>query len=342
MIVDSCVNQRAGENSPLSYLDSIGVSPDAVKIIVATHAHDDHIAGISNIVAQCPEAEFVSSAAATREEFASVLELDEVLSNFVRPSSYSEYRCIYEIHLARRAADGRAGKRRHTKAQANLPIYRRRAENGSGIEASFTALSPSQEALLRAGESLAKLIPTAGSSGQPLRTRLPAEDPNLYAVALWVVVGDVAMLLGADLLRGPGPGCGWNAILSSEMRPEGHAEVFKIPHHGAPNAHHDGVWKEMAKENVLALLAPYRAGKHPRPDDADVRRLCDLTDSVYITASNRTPAPPKNVRIASQSLAALARNVRESEGLPGHVRARRRLSEADWTVDLAGNATRLR
>ena len=57
LIVDSCVDQIDRSNPALRYLESIGVDLSAdVRMVVGTHAHDDHIAGISEIFARCESA----------------------------------------------------------------------------------------------------------------------------------------------------------------------------------------------------------------------------------------------------------------------------------------------
>ena len=61
------------EPAALHYFEKIGVDPHtAVKLIVASHWHDDHIRGLSQVVAACPNAKFVCSAAFTNKEFLSV------------------------------------------------------------------------------------------------------------------------------------------------------------------------------------------------------------------------------------------------------------------------------
>ena len=128
------------------------------------------------------------------------------------------------------------------------------------------------------------------------------------------------ILLGADLLAGP-HGCGWGAIVESFI-PEEKATLFKIPHHGAPNAHFDQVWTDLLEERPTALLAPYRAGVTRRPNPADIERICALTSDAYITASPSQIAQPKQVRRTASELSQLAKNVRDPWGKSGHVRAR--------------------
>ena len=49
VVVDSCIDSD-GTSSALNYLESIGLNPSRdVALIVATHWHDDHIRGMSQL-----------------------------------------------------------------------------------------------------------------------------------------------------------------------------------------------------------------------------------------------------------------------------------------------------
>ena len=62
IIVDSCMASGSSVPAPIWYLQNIGVDPaSAVKLIVATHWHDDHIKGMAQVVQACPSARFCTS-----------------------------------------------------------------------------------------------------------------------------------------------------------------------------------------------------------------------------------------------------------------------------------------
>ena len=79
IIIDSCIDSSSKRVAALVFFEHIGVDPaNAVKLICASHWHDDHIGGIADLVQACKSAEFVCSAALSRGEFvelASVIEL---------------------------------------------------------------------------------------------------------------------------------------------------------------------------------------------------------------------------------------------------------------------------
>ena len=58
-------------NGPfLTYLRQLHIDPaTAVRQVIATHWHDDHIRGMGRVVAACEAAEFVCSAALRQDEF---------------------------------------------------------------------------------------------------------------------------------------------------------------------------------------------------------------------------------------------------------------------------------
>lgn len=326
IVVDSCVDRRTGENVALRYLDRLNIDASAaVRAVVATHAHDDHVGGISSVVEACPAASFVCPAATTSAEFFAMLEIDEVLGD-LRLATFSEFRRIAEIFEDRRA---RRLAFPYVWAIADRPVYVR--DESGKPKTLITALSPSDTAVTIAKRELLAQIPRDGDRPK----RLAARDPNTMAVALWIQVGDIRVLLGSDLLTGPGEDCGWNAAIRT-LAPGGHrASVYKVAHHGAPNAHHEGIWDRLLVPKPWAGLTPYRRGSRPRPSEDDIQRLCNKTPNAYVTASPRQPLPTAHLRSLASSLSPVARNVREPDGRAGHIRFRTTFDRPDtWDVSL--------
>ena len=76
IIIDSCIDKKSNQPAALNYLKNIGVDPSKdVKLVVATHWHDDHIRGLGRIVEECTEATFVCSTAIKNIEFLQLLEV---------------------------------------------------------------------------------------------------------------------------------------------------------------------------------------------------------------------------------------------------------------------------
>src|SRR5262245_46838327 len=70
IIVDSCVESKTEFCVPLTYLQQLGIDPAAaVDLVVASHWHDDHVRGLSDVVKRCTQATFVSANVLTGREF---------------------------------------------------------------------------------------------------------------------------------------------------------------------------------------------------------------------------------------------------------------------------------
>ncbi|MEQ8147571.1 hypothetical protein [Streptomyces sp. OP7] len=332
MVVDSCVDQEDGTISGLEYLRALGVDTNRdVHMIVGTHAHDDHFAGIASFFEACQSATFVVSDALTNEEFMALLGADAEIPKPARYSSYSEYRRIFEIAESRKEKNGLRPLKRATEGRnlLNLPA------SGDFPRVAITALSPSEHAKTRALRALAAQSPEINAR----RGKVPALNPNDASVALWVEVGDVRILLGADLLVGP-LGCGWQAIVAS-FTPDAPASLYKVAHHGGESSHHQPAWDKLLIDNPVAVMAPYRRGRIDQPQPSDITRILSLTDRAYTTAVG-TPTPSRAVRRETSKLGTLARNARSVWGKVGQVRARCTPEKGNWEIESFPPAGRLR
>lgn len=320
VIVDSCVDSR-GTPRALRYLESIGIDPAvAVKLIVATHWHDDHIRGLAQLVLQCDQAAFSCAAALSRKEFLSVIGTLERRHFSVNGSGVRElFRVFTRLKEARS---------KPSYAIANRKIYR-------GDNCEVWSLSPSDTAYQEFLGAIGSLVPSEGET----KRRIPDISPNEIAVALWIEVGDVAVLLGSDLERR-----GWVEILQSAARPAGTASAFKIPHHGSENADEPEVWKRILDADPVAVLTPWQRGGRALPRDGDVKRILSNTARAYASArsqsvaeahSRREPMIEKTIRESGARLRRLALS-------PGGIRLRRPLgASAPWQIELFGAACRL-
>ena len=71
IVVDSCINPATKRPVALDYFDQLGVNVHAqVEAVFPTHWHDDHIRGLSTIVAEAVSAKVCLSVAMTTDEFA--------------------------------------------------------------------------------------------------------------------------------------------------------------------------------------------------------------------------------------------------------------------------------
>src|SRR5208283_1490967 len=70
ILIDSCLNPRTQQPACLEYLRRLGVDIQrSVKLIVATHWHDDHVRGLGSVFRECASACLVLSQALRNSEF---------------------------------------------------------------------------------------------------------------------------------------------------------------------------------------------------------------------------------------------------------------------------------
>lgn len=318
IIVDSCID-TPGRARPLQYLESIGVDPtDAVRLVVATHWHDDHIRGMATVVEACRQADFCCAAALCDREFLAVID-----ALHRRPLT-RDRTGVREMHeVVSRLHD--AGTR-PTFASANKRLL-------AADDCEVWSLSPSDSSFQTFLASVGQLLPTAGST----TTRVPHLSPNDIAIALWVRVGDAIALLGSDLERK-----GWFEILDSTARPHGRATVFKVPHHGSQDADVSDVWATMLTGQSYAVLTPWRLGGHQLPRDADARRIAGRTPNAYITAKSPRRASKRRDRAVARTLRESGIVLRSLAFTAGAVRLRTAIRPPpSWSVETLGGACRL-
>lgn len=323
LVVDCCLKEKDPPAPyPALYLDELGVGFDRVSLLLASHWHDDHVAGLGALTNLCTQARFLTPEALRSREFvALVLAPGEEPAGRIS-SGIREMRSVLETLRDRRQ-----------EPQLALADQRCFSDVKDGVEREVWVLSPSNAASLRARRAFIQ----EGLEDRLEGRHVSAPTPNEASVALFIRVGDVRVLLGADLENHPAGDRGWNAVLDSAGRPRETASLFKVAHHGAPNGDSPRVWEEMLDDDVIATLTPYGRGSRPRPDDADVARILGRTTAAYI-------AGPRNVRLprASSPVEKIRRkalsNARVAERPFGHVRCRSAVGAPAWNVEFEGAA----
>ena len=309
-VVDSCVNAKTGEPRALGYLNAVGVDPaDSVDLVVATHWHEDHVRGMGQLTATCCRAAFCCPAVFANRELLRFIGTRQGYDVGQDGIWAKEMRDVLSAVLH--------GKARPRFAIANRRVLRRG-------ECEVWSLSPSDGAAVRSARYVSTIL------SAKVRTEVPSGtlSPNQASVALWIKMGDVKVLLGADLER-----AGWIEILRSSTRPQGRASVFKIPHHGSDNAHESRVWDKMTTRGPVAVVTPFGKGRNRPPTRKQLQKILDMTKDAYITAEPR----------AAQSVKTLNQEAgKRSLDEPGIVRLRRGLESPDgWKVEMFGGACHL-
>jgi len=326
IIIDSCTNNQSHAPVALEYLSGIGVDAAAsVRLVLVTHWHDDHISGLRDVVRACKSATFSCSQALRAEEFHSMVDLFNQRHSTRRSSGVREIRAVFDVLIDEDRPPVRM-------ANANKPLLVLQPnETGHGFPSRVTALSPSDKMIATAMTDIAGLIP-----GVETKYRCVPPSQNHCTVVTHVEIGELALLLGGDLEDEADPELGWAAIFSSAERPQTRASAFKVPHHGAKNAHNDDVWAQMLTNEPRAILTPWNRGSK-LPTEGDVVRICGLTPHAYATAGVRARRLQEHLPSAVvRQLREMGVRLYEAEPQTGAVRLRNggKKNFSTWQVEL--------
>lgn len=330
IIVDSCMLPTDAAPVALQYLNRIRVDASRnVRWVIATHWHDDHIAGLAKILKECATARFAMSAALSAQQFVQlVLEVDDQNRLVKHSSSASELAGILEVLKSRGVGPYVVGPSAYAQDGSRL------FQGGYDGSAEVWALSPSAATVTNASANLAERLLTQGDS-----RRFKRFSPNDLSVAILVKAGGYSLLHGADLENTVAAEFGWKAVLGSALRPNAPAQGFKVAHHGSQNAHHDDIWRFLLVPRPIALLTPYAKLRNPLPTENDVQRVKGLAAKTYCTTWPPSTRPPRR-RGVDGIVGGATRARRAVNRSSGHIRLRLKLTEplAAPRIELFGNA----
>jgi hypothetical protein len=334
VVIDCCLDSESGIPVAIDYFKKLGFPiEEVVKLVVATHWHDDHMNGLGDLFTACSRAKFVCSMALNCKEWGTLV---ETYRNYVQPggSGIDELRKVMWELKRRGGASGAV-------APPNFAIAKRPLlERASAPPATLTALSPSDAAVVSMQTRIQQeLLPKA----RRRRLRVPSLSENDSSVVLSVRVGNVSVLLGADLEERGRPDLGWQVILNEHPVNGQRFEGFKIPHHGSENGFHHDQWPRLMKNNAWAALTPYnRSPKLPMASDCN--RILQYTDEAYITAPPGLGKFRHTDRTVQKTMLEATLAIGEEPGKQGHVRLRRSAVEVNgaWKAELFGDALLVR
>lgn len=308
----------------------MGVDPSAIRVILATHWHDDHVGGIAALYEAAVNAELVLPLAMTTNEFKAFAATTAQQPLGGVSSGIAELMKLGEV----RKAQGRPAPKR---VQAATTVFRKKTVTASAErEIVLTALSPSAADV----EEFLDYVSGPFAPSPIIKRMMP--QPNDISVACWLGFSNGNALFGADLEQVPNPERGWNAVMSSTAWPRAMASVFKVAHHGSENGHNDLVWTDLLHPGATAILAPFNKGRGV-PKGSDVQRILKLTDSAYTTTQSPFRRYQREGVLVEKSLEATGIKINSLPLQTGAVRLRTSFEgEAKWTIEKYGGATHLK
>ena len=325
LIVDSCRDPESGKAAPLLYLQALGIDPAAsVKWVVSTHWHADHVAGISDVVSACSNAEFFCAAQLQQREFLEYAALSGVIRS---TDKAKEFREIVMLMKA-------------SQRQVKWIISGRGIVAAAGTPQrppfSIQALSPSDK---EHSLFLERIVSQMPKRGKPHRA-LIASDPNHAAIVLWLRWGNESVLLGADLLTDTRDDRGWlAAIEQAEILGLSQASLVKIPHHGSAGGHCPQMWTTLLLPKPLSAITPYsrgrKEGRPPKP--TDLARISKLSSHTVLTAPTQSGRARKKGSPIAMGLAQNGIKMRTLNADIGIARFRRPHG-GPWSIETFGRA----
>ena len=314
MLVDSCLFPKTQEPISIYYLNQIGVHPNSVRTIVASHWHDDHVKGLSALVKKYDQAEFFMSGIFNDREMIEFLAAFDEVEGLGRGTKELT-QCIQLSHNPQFAFQ-------------RTQLYDR-IINSHQIKA--MAFSPTSIAQIQSKRHYAKYLPGQGKGRVSFA---PDLLPNIEAVVIHVDLGDEAILLGSDLENHP---AGWQAVISDSMcLSKTPASVYKVAHHGSISGDHQDIWNKLLKDNPYVSLTPFIRGDKNLPTDEDRVRLREKSKYAFIS-SGKSRKPKMDYSI-EQRLSDMCKNLSLVNPGFGGVRFRKKLGSINWDIKLIGDA----
>ncbi|MCK5615459.1 MBL fold metallo-hydrolase [Candidatus Pacearchaeota archaeon] len=321
IIIDSFRSPYTKRPVALEYLEKLNVNiNEAVKLIVATHWHDDHVGGLSEIVDVCKNASFVTPGAISSKEFLNFLYADIDLKE--KRYGNKELGVILEEYNQRNKTVVLATE---NKRILNRPFYE------------VYSLAPSDYSTLNAIKEIATLLP---EEHKP-RKAIPNPKVNNSSIVLLIIVNGEGILLGGDIEETNNLRQGWLRIINSCEKPQSKSFLFKISHHGSKNSHHDGIWINLLNKESVSFLTAFSLGNNSLPSESDIKRILSKTDNAWITSNPRQGRRVcKRDRTTEKTIKQSVKSIKSLSD-EGHIRIRRRHGEGKYEIELFGTASKL-
>jgi beta-lactamase superfamily II metal-dependent hydrolase len=330
IVVDSCLTARGDLPVAITYLSGLGVDiSSAVRMVVVTHWHDDHIVGISDVFSKAKAAKLVCSAAVDSDDFYKLIRLLKDADADVDEFGALFNELVQRLPSGERNVGATPAWAISGRSMLRLPV------GSITPRAEVTALSPSDVAIALAHVKIAGQFQRAQTGGTA--RSLVAQSPNEAAVALWVRAGAFDVLLGSDLEESTNPGDGWRAVVADHAAAgRRNAQLLKVPHHGSHNADSPDVWATMLAPDTHAAVTPFRRKKLPQ--QLDLQRLRGRTGELYITADPEGRKPPRRDPAVDRTMREVTTRRVVLGGRAGHLRFRAPLAGGAFAVAMFDGA----
>jgi len=281
MVVDSCLNDKGGENLTATLLAKLGVEKGQVDLFVLTHADEDHIGGAPRILDEFdPHRVWYSPFVDSWRSFFGVWRREN-------PPKKSKSRRLKLLPHEELVA---TVERLDIRCEESPPRARLAFVDTNGWErappgCSVVPIAPpaSQESLLRRRlfqmfeqDENEKWIVSETGRGILDGSKVVGDHPNALSMALAIRWDRHRIVLGGDV-EAPE----WEKVLCKlkdldRLDLVSNVDIFKVAHHGSENAFHGDAWAIHTKAKVdgatTVLVAPFNR-KAKLPDGKALGKL---------------------------------------------------------------------
>jgi hypothetical protein len=331
--IDSCKETPRARPMPIEYLLSLGVDVSTdLKVLIATHWHDDHISGLSEILSIAKNAGFFCPVGMNENV------MGQLISAYNGTRQISSRPGTSEIYKALKYLSDNNIYPRLIGEASILLKQPSPAEPRIGIE--LMALSPSSYAVSKCLLAIGRYL--EGLEG-PV-TALPAPKENLLSSAICLSIGEYRVLFGADLEYRADPRIGWIAVcnLGKHVAID-KSSTYKVAHHGAASGDGPRIWSELLSDDPICIVTPWRLGGNILPSGDDIDRLRMNSSQVYLSTH---PFVGKNKydQTTNKTLRDFDKHIERYLPAAGHIRMRSSLhsllgtANSSWAIEMSTEA----
>jgi len=317
IVVDSFINNETGNPIALDYLEAMGVSSFAIKQVVLTHWHQDHITGISEILKKAsPDAKLVISPIVKQGRFFEYISIGIHENN----QSTNEFAKIMDFV--------KNNTNRIKIPDSNKVVFPY-TQNGNGVE--IYTLSPNDSDLI-------EYINAIRMPDEQRKTSYSFPEDNSLSIVMLIKFRTDGVLLGSDFENVIDSNSGWKRLISEYYHTRNKPSLIKIPHHGSSNAHNDDLWKDILSDKPLSVLTVFNKSTK-LPKDSDVDRIKNLSQSLFIVGDL------KALKTTDKDLVKRVKHFPNIKIAPvstkiGLSRFRRSVDKLEWNIEMFGSVSK--
>jgi len=331
IIIDSCCAESDSDLPlHLKYLQYLGVNPaNAIKLIICTHWHDDHIKGLSEVFKSAGKSSILISDALKKDEFVKLLAtFKDVDLNSSFTTGVAELGKIIDI-FGQQTSRAKEIKWAIINRTEPIPI-------SDKYQVLVHILSPSDEEILESKRLFTELLPIKKESIKAIAD--PKRNP--YSVVVSFQINADNILFGGDKENVNNANMGWEKICTNfSLVKKPKSSVYKVAHHGSETGHNDRIWSELLNPMPWAVLSTFNRSRIPKTND--VKRILTNTNNAYCAGPTKLKHSPLDTETKKllRDFGGMDKKMFRVGKLTGHIRLRKNIfNTTPWQVQLFGNA----